>query len=37
MVGGHLFESEHKLRHLPFFESIATSEEGTAEWRAATA
>jgi len=32
-----LFESEHKLRHLPFFEAIASSDEGDAEWHAAMA
>lgn len=32
-----MFESEHKLRHLPFFEEIASHEEGHSEWRAATA
>lgn len=32
-----MFESENKLRHLPFFEEIATLEEGDPEWRAATA
>ena len=32
-----MFESEHKLRHLPFFEAIASSDEGDAEWHAATA
>ena len=32
-----MFESEHKLRHLPFFEEIASRAEGTAEWRSATA
>jgi len=32
-----LFESEHKLRHLPFFEEIASHGEGTAEWRAGMA
>lgn len=32
-----MFESDHKLRHLPFFEEIASREEGDSEWRAATA
>lgn len=32
-----MFDSDHKLRHLPFFEELATKEEGSAEWRAATA
>jgi tetratricopeptide (TPR) repeat protein len=32
-----VFESEHKLRHLPFFEEIASRNEGTPEWSAATA
>ena len=32
-----MFESEHRLRHLPFFEEIASRQEGTPEWRAATA
>jgi len=32
-----VFESEHKLRHLPFFEEIASQPEGSAEWRSATA
>jgi tetratricopeptide (TPR) repeat protein len=32
-----VFEPEHKLRHLPFFEEIASHDEGSAQWRAATA
>jgi tetratricopeptide (TPR) repeat protein len=32
-----LFESEHKLRHLPFFEAVAVSDEGSSDWRVATA
>jgi tetratricopeptide (TPR) repeat protein len=32
-----VFESENKLRHLPFFEEIATHNEGDPEWRAASA
>jgi tetratricopeptide (TPR) repeat protein len=32
-----LFESEHKLRHLPFFEEIASHDEETSSWRVATA
>lgn len=32
-----MFESEHKLRHLPFFEEIASLREGDAAWRAGTA
>lgn len=32
-----MFESEHRLRHLPFFEEIASHGEGTPEWRAAMA
>ena len=32
-----MFEPEHKLRHLPFFEEIASLNEGDAEWRAGTA
>ncbi|HYC51021.1 MAG TPA: hypothetical protein VEB19_07935 [Gemmatimonadaceae bacterium] len=32
-----MFESDRKLRHLPFFETIAASDEGDAEWHAATA
>jgi len=32
-----VFESDRKLRHLPFFETIAASDEGDAEWHAATA
>ncbi len=30
-------EPAHRLRHLPFFEAIASSDEGDAEWHAATA
>jgi len=33
----YVFESEHKLRHLPFFEEIASRNEGTPEWRASMA
>ena len=32
-----MFESEQKLRHLPFFEEAASHEEGDAAWRSATA
>lgn len=32
-----MFESEHKLRHLPFFEEIASHDEGGSPWRSATA
>jgi tetratricopeptide (TPR) repeat protein len=32
-----VFESDHKLRHLPFFEEIASRNEGTSEWHAAMA
>lgn len=32
-----MFESEQKLRHLPFFEEVASHEEGDAAWRSATA
>lgn len=32
-----MFESEHKLRHLPFFEEIASRSEGDPEWHAAVA
>jgi len=32
-----VFESDRKLRHLPFFEAIASSDDGDAEWHAATA
>ena len=32
-----MFDSDHKLRHLPFFEEIAALEEGSAEWHAGTA
>ena len=32
-----MFESNHNLRHLPFFEELALKREGSAEWRAATA
>lgn len=32
-----VFQSEQKLRHLPFFEEVAAHEEGDAAWRSATA
>jgi tetratricopeptide (TPR) repeat protein len=32
-----LFDSDSKLRHLPFFEAVARSDEGSANWRVATA
>jgi tetratricopeptide (TPR) repeat protein len=32
-----VFESDHKLRHLPFFEAIASCDERSADWRAFTA
>ena len=32
-----MFESEHKMRHLPFFEEVASHAEGDPQWRAATA
>lgn len=32
-----MFEPESKLRHLPFFEEIASVDEAQPEWRAATA
>jgi tetratricopeptide (TPR) repeat protein len=32
-----VFESDHRLRHLPFFEEIASHDEGTSSWRLATA
>lgn len=32
-----MFEFERKLRHLAFFEAIASSDEGDAEWHAASA
>jgi len=32
-----VFESEHKMRHLPFFEAVASHAEGDPQWRAATA
>lgn len=32
-----MFDSDRKLRHLPFFEDIATREEDSPEWRASTA
>lgn len=32
-----MFESDQKLRHLPFFEEVASHEEGDAAWRSATA
>lgn len=35
--GGSLFESEHKLRHLPFFEEVASHAEGDPQWRSAMA
>src|SRR5437867_2020099 len=35
--GGSVFESENKLRHLPFFEEVASHAEGDPQWRAATA
>jgi tetratricopeptide (TPR) repeat protein len=36
-VEERVFESENKLRHLPFFEEIASLDEAHADWRAATA
>jgi tetratricopeptide (TPR) repeat protein len=36
-VEDRVFESEHKLRHLPFFEFIAKRQENDPEWRFATA
>jgi tetratricopeptide (TPR) repeat protein len=35
--GDRVFDSDHKLRHLPFFEEVASCEEGTKDWHAATA
>lgn len=32
-----MFESDHKLRHLPFFEEVASREESDPSWRSATA
>ena len=32
-----MFDSDHKLRHLSFFEEVASLEEGSPEWHAATA
>ena len=32
-----MFQSERKLRHLPFFEFIASRDEGDPHWRSATA
>jgi tetratricopeptide (TPR) repeat protein len=32
-----VFESEHRLRHLPFFDELATLDEGGAQWQTATA
>lgn len=32
-----MFESEHKLRHMPFFEEIASRQDGSVEWNGATA
>jgi tetratricopeptide (TPR) repeat protein len=32
-----VFEGEQTLRHLPFFEEVASHEEGDAAWRSATA
>jgi tetratricopeptide (TPR) repeat protein len=32
-----VFDSEPKLKHLPFFEDLATRDEGTREWHASTA
>jgi tetratricopeptide (TPR) repeat protein len=32
-----VFASDHKLRHLPYFEFIASRAEGDADWRSATA
>jgi len=32
-----VLESKQKLRHLPFFEEVASHEEGDAAWRSATA
>jgi tetratricopeptide (TPR) repeat protein len=35
--GGRVHRWEHKLRHQPFFEEIASHEETDAEWKSATA
>src|SRR5213075_1051535 len=35
--GGRVFESDHKLRHLSFFEEIGSRTEGDPEWHAAVA
>ena len=32
-----MFESERRLRHLPFFEELASHDESTSAWRTATA
>lgn len=32
-----MFKSDQKLKHLPFFEELAVHDEGSAEWRAASA
>ena len=32
-----VFDSEHKLRHLAFFEELATTAEGSPDWRSAMA
>jgi tetratricopeptide (TPR) repeat protein len=32
-----LFDSDSKLRHLPFFEAVATSDEGSPDWQFTTA
>jgi tetratricopeptide (TPR) repeat protein len=32
-----VFESDNKLRHLPFFEEVASHAEGAAQWRSAMA
>ena len=32
-----MFDSEHKLRHLPFFEEVASHQESDPRWRNATA
>lgn len=32
-----MFDSEHKLRHLPFFEEVASHAEGEPDWHAAVA
>jgi tetratricopeptide (TPR) repeat protein len=36
-VEARVFDSENRLRHLPFFEEIASLDEAHADWRAATA